>query len=87
MLILDAKRLKQGVAQRLARGQVEMTQMIPHRLGRRELVDSQANRELTGLTDDGNRARVIRAPLRPVRTLGGSAHVDSGGGGVRKTGS
>ena len=89
-LIADAKSLKQGVAQRLTRGQVEMTQVIPHRLGRRKLVDDQANAELTRLTDDGDRARVIRAPLRPVRTLGGSARADSeesarlaaGGGGA-----
>ena len=62
-----------------------MTQEIPNRLGCRKLVDGQADGQLTRLTEDDNRARVIRAPLRPVRALGGSCRADSGG--VRMTGS
>ena len=46
-LIADTKSLKQRGAQCLAREHVEMTQVIPHRLGRRKLVDGQANGELT----------------------------------------
>ena len=79
-LVADAESLEEGIAQCLAGREVETPQVIPDRLGCRERIDLHANDNITGLTENCDRVRIIGAPLRPVGTLGRSSRADSGGG-------